>query len=134
MFQVYTDNVVFEDGTANIVCNLVHQYLIEKLDAGTIAANFALTGMTARIIQGDPAEPITVISFATTQDDIFSYCIDGLKKFLNASGAVLFDDQVQLVYNDSIFLEFWHLDSLGTLITENDIVMQDKANIPAYII
>tara|TARA_R100000988_G_scaffold94316_1_gene58954 strand:+ start:457 stop:861 length:405 start_codon:yes stop_codon:yes gene_type:complete len=134
MYQVYTDQQVFEDGTANIVCNLIHQYLIDEFDAPTIAANFFLTGMPARIIQEDPDTDVSVISFGTSQDAIFEFCVSKIAEKLNASGTVRFNDQGQMVYNEQIFVEFWHLLSPGTLVTENDIVMQDKANIPAYII
>jgi hypothetical protein len=134
MYTVYTDEQVFADGNANIACNLLHEYLIEEFDGPTIADHFFLTGMSARIIQGDTPEEITVISFGTDQDSIFVFCQEALGQKLGASGTVLFDDQAQIVYNETIFIEIWQLLTPGTLVTIDAIVMQDKANIPAYII
>src|SRR5690606_855827 len=134
MYTVYTDQQVFEDGSANIACNLLHEYLIEEFDGPTIADHFFLTGMPARIIQGDPDAEVTVISFGTSQDDIFEFCIKQLGAKLGATGTVVFNDQAQMVYNETIFIEIWQLLTPGTLVTIDAIVMQDKANIPAYII
>ena len=134
MYQVYTDQQVFEDGSANIACNLLHEALIAEFDAPTIAANFFLTGMPARIIQGDAATEVSVISFGTPLDDVFTFCTEELGTKLGATGTVLFNDQAQIVYNETIFIEIWHIATGGALVTTDAIVMQDKANIPAYII
>lgn len=134
MYTVYTDEQVFADGNANIACNLLHEFLIEAFDEPTIADHFFLTGMPARIIQGDTPVEVTVISFGTDLDSVFGFCISELGTKLGATGTVLFNDQAQIVYNETIFIEIWQLLSPGTLVVTDGIVMQDEANIPAYII
>lgn len=134
MYTIYTDEQVFENGNANIACNLLHQQLIAAFDEATIANNFFLTGMPARIIQGAPKVPATVISFGTNNDAVFGFCSKSLGKLIGASGTVLFTDQAQIVYSENIFIEVWLLPTPGALVTTNGIVMQNQSNIPPYII
>ncbi len=133
MYTVYTDNQVFANGNANIACNLLHQALIDEFGESPIADNFFLTGWAASIIQGEDSEAVNVISFGTANDSMFVFCAQELAKKINASGSVLFTDQIQMIYNDTIFIEIWHIDPIAALVVVDDIVMQNKANIPSFI-
>tara|TARA_R100000306_G_scaffold61858_1_gene65953 strand:+ start:1008 stop:1412 length:405 start_codon:yes stop_codon:yes gene_type:complete len=134
MYEIFTTEEVFEDGSANIACNLLHQALIDNFDATTIASHFFLTGAAAKMIQNDPVEQVKVISFGTDDDAIFSFCETSISQSLGAQGAVRFIDQLQIVYSPTIFIEIWLLLAPGALVTTQGIVMQDKANIPPYIL
>lgn len=133
MYTVYTDEQVFEDGNANIACNLIHETLLEEFSEANVKEWFFLTGEAARIIQGTPPQPVRVISFGTRNDAFFDFCQHQLAKRIGASGSVLYKDQVQIFYSEHIFIEIWLLESPGILVTIKEIIMQNKNNIPSYI-
>lgn len=133
IYTTYTDEKVFADGSANIACNLVHQALINEFGEADVKAHFFLTGTSAKIIQGDAPAQVSVISFGANRDDIFGFCEKELSKLIGAQGGVLFDDQVQIPYSDTVYIEVFSIENSGPLIDVANIIMQDKTNIPTYI-
>lgn len=133
MYTVYTDNKVFKNGDANIACNLIYTALYKNFAESIVENDFFLTGMAARIIQGHTPEPVKCISLGTNNAAIFEFATSKLGGQFGARGTVILSDQAQAVYNDSIFFELWLLETPGTIVVIDGIVMQDKANIPSFI-
>lgn len=129
-FSEFTNNQVLADPLANLTADRLVD-LIKKKFIGTDALH--LTGTVAKIMQADPVTPIKTTSFITTNKDVLPYAASDLVRALGAKGALRFVDRVQLVFDDSIYLEVWYSDNIGNVVTVDNIDQQAKANIPNYI-
>lgn len=135
MYTAYSDQSVFADGTANIVCNRINDILEDHFSQTVESMPFFLTGKAARILQDSPSiTPVTVISFGTSDVKIFEYCRKQMGAALGAQGTFSLSDQAQIRYSDAIFLEVWLLPAPGSLHDEKGVLMQLSEDIPPYIL
>jgi len=131
-YNNFTTEEVFLDESINILCNRIHEELINSFDGGHINDHFCITGTVAKIIQGAGAEDIVVVAFITDEDDIFDYVGGKLQVLLNPPGAIKFTDRIQMLF-ENVYVEIWHTVAMGTINTVSNLRVQDTADIPAYI-
>lgn len=131
-YAVFTQEMVFKNEEANILCNRIFNELFEEFTFTEVNEQFAITGKLAKYIQGAGISPIVVVPFITDLKTIFEFCAVEMSKRLGAKGAVVFKNRIQMIYGN-IYLEFWFVSDIGTINTISNLPVQDPADIPINI-
>tara|TARA_B100000949_G_C14150239_1_gene394473 strand:- start:380 stop:778 length:399 start_codon:yes stop_codon:yes gene_type:complete len=129
-YTAYTDEEVFLNPAANIACNRLYDILVNKVPDEAIVDHFALTLNAARMVQGATVADVDRIAFITDSDPVFNFFLTQLGSFFELQQQINFQDRIQIIYTEQIFIEIWYVDDIGTVNDIDGLYVQDPADIP----
>ena len=121
-YEAFSTEKVFNNELANIICNKILDNLDNNFENGStkLVTNHSL----AKILQGDPLEELSAVSFATKSSDVYDYLVKNLNNVISLNTLLAFQNRIQVETN-VCFIEFWFEPAMGEPVMVNGIACRD---------
>lgn len=129
------DTDIFSNAFANTACNAIIDALQNEFGVSETNAAFALSGIVAKYLQ-NPTDNTSVrnISFVTNDTQIYAYLEANVSSIANPLNVIAYADRLQIRLVANVFIEVWSVTGTLATVTNNGIVLQTSATIPAALL
>jgi len=104
-------NTIFQNWSANTLCNKLVQAVIDFSGGNAHQTKFLLTGCVADYFQF-PNTNMTAntISFVTSDAAIYAYFVANVANIINVRGAIAYKDRIAIISQEGYNVEIWYRD------------------------
>jgi len=123
-------NTIFQNWSANTLCNKLVQAVIDFSGGNTHQTKFLLTGCVADYFQfPNTNRTASTISFVTNDEAIYAYFAANVAKIINVRSAIAYKDRIAIISQELYYVEIWFSDVALSAVEYSGVYLQNRTQI-----
>jgi len=123
-------NTIFQNHSANTLCNKLVQAVIDFSGSTAHQSKFLLTGCVADYFQfPNTNRTSNTISFVTSDADIYAYFVSDVAKLINVRSAIAYKDRIAIITQELYYVEIWFREVVLSPVTYSGVYLQNRIQI-----